>query len=87
MRTSEALMKKVRREILWGSAFWFLLGIGLSMAKWFGFYQPTRADGQYWAAFGFFVVICHFVADCTEVVLQKIQEGIDTCVSRAIAKE
>ncbi|HET9373653.1 MAG TPA: hypothetical protein VFO40_01670 [Chthoniobacterales bacterium] len=78
MRASDVQLGKIKREVLWAGVLWFAIGVMLAVGRKSGLYQPTRADGEFWVMFGIFAVLAQFIVECTEVVLTRIQEGVDS---------
>lgn len=79
MKTSAEIMRKIRREIIWGAAIWFLWGIGQAVGDWLQIeaLKPQKASAMLWFGFGGVVVLFIFMADCTEAILARIRETND----------
>jgi hypothetical protein len=73
------MMQKIRREIAWGWAVFFLFGISQAVGKWLGIeaLKPQKDGGLLWFGFGGIVVFAMFLADCTEAILARIGERDD----------
>jgi len=70
------MMRKIRKEIAWAAAIWFLFGTSQALGKWLQI--DMLSDGKIgswlWYALGGGMVFAIFLADCTEAVLARIGE-------------
>jgi hypothetical protein len=76
VKTSTQIMQKIRREITWGAAIWFLWGISQAVGKWLQIeaLKPEKDGAWLWFGFGGAVVFAIFLADCTEAILARMSE-------------
>lgn len=76
VKTSTEIMRKIRSEIAWGAAIWFLWGISQAVGTWLQIeaLKPEKDGGVLWFGFGAMVVLAIFLADCTEAIIAGMGE-------------
>lgn len=77
-QTSTEKMRKIKGKLMWGSAIWFLWGIGAAIGKWLGIsaVRPDKTTIFAWFGFGILLMLAGFIADCTEAVISRIDEKV-----------
>jgi len=80
VKTSTEIMRKIRSEIRWGAAIWFLSGIVQAVGKWLQIeaLKPEKGEVWLWFGFGGMVIFAIFLADCTEAIIARMSERTPT---------